>query len=135
VYELTPSGGGEWEESILYTIGTNPDDGAAPEAGLIFDSSGNAYGTTGVGGAYDCGVVFELTPVAGGGWTETILHAFDYNVHNGNDDTDGANPTAGLIFDASGNLYGTTGNGGKWGTGGDGIVFEIEMGGLPLGRT
>ena len=45
--------------------------------------------------------MFELTPTAGGGWTEQVLHSFG----NG---ADGANPYAGLIFDAAGNLYGTT---------------------------
>jgi len=60
--------------------------------------------------------VFELTPT-GGGWTETVLHSFNRN------GSDGSNPTAGLIFDAAGNLYGTTASGGahyNYGT-----VFEL----------
>jgi uncharacterized repeat protein (TIGR03803 family) len=48
----------------------NQKDGAEPNAGLIFDKAGNLYGTTYQGGAYGAGTVFELTPKAGGGWTE-----------------------------------------------------------------
>ena len=51
-------------------------DGRFPEAGLIIDSKGNLYGTTGGGGADGGGMVFELTPKAGGGWTEKVLHNF-----------------------------------------------------------
>ena len=72
-----------------------------PVAGLILDASGNLYGTTSEGGAYVYGTVFELTPKAGGGWTEKVLHSFGGT-------GDGISPYAGLIFDAAGNLYGTT---------------------------
>ncbi len=76
--------------------------GPIPNAGLIFDAAGNLYGTTlRLAALTGYGTVFELTPTAGGGWTEKVLHSFG----NG---TDGANPHAGLIFDAAGNLYGTT---------------------------
>ena len=61
--------------------------------------------------------MFELTPTAGGGWTEKVLHSF-----NGNG-TDGVTPDSGLIFDAAGNLYGTTYFGGA---SGGGTVFEIK---------
>ena len=69
-----------------------------------------------------CGTVFELSPREGGGWTETVLHSFG----NG---ADGQIPNASLIFDAAGNLYGTTNQGGIHsacfdGTG-CGTVFEI----------
>ena len=60
--------------------------------------------------------MFELTPTAGGAWTEKVLHSFG----NG---TDGVGPQAGLIFDAAGNLYGTTAKGGTYGI--DGTVFEL----------
>ena len=84
----------------------------SPEAGLIMDSSGNLYGTTESGGVDDDGTVFEL---AKGSGTITTLASF-----NG---TNGADPTAGLIMDSSGNLYGTTELGGAYG---DGTVFELS---------
>jgi len=122
VFKLSPAEGG-WTETVLYSFGANGQyDGAWPEAGLIFDSAGNLYGTTVLGGTgsacggpYACGTVFELTPTAGGGWTEQVLHSFG----NG---TDGQYAYSGLIFDASGNLYGTTSTGG---TDGNGTVFEL----------
>ncbi len=50
-------------------------------------------------GGSGCGVVFKLTPNQDGSWTESVLHSFN--------SSDGAYPSAGLIFDAAGNLYGT----------------------------
>ena len=93
------------QEKVLYNFG-NGTDGVAPQAGLVMDAAGNLYGTTYNGGTYNYGTVFELTPAAGGGWTEMVLHNFN------NDGVDGAYPHAGLIFDAAGNLYGTTHSGG-----------------------
>jgi uncharacterized repeat protein (TIGR03803 family) len=123
VFELTPAAGGGWTEKVLYSFNANGTDGYSPEAGLIIDAAGNLYGTTYAGGTssgcapYGCGTVFELTPAAGGGWTETVLHNFG----NG---TDGSTPFAGLIFDAAGNLYGTTYYGGT-GANEGGTVFEF----------
>src|SRR5664279_5403051 len=102
VFELSPSQGGGWTEKVLYSFNYNGTDGNYPQASLTIDAAGNLYGTTWAGGpyGYGYGTVFELTPAAGGGWTETVLHNFV--------GTDGAAPLAGLIFDAAGNLYGTT---------------------------
>ena len=86
----------------------NRKDGTDPTAGLIFDTSGNLYGTTYDGGAYDYGTVFELTPTAGGRWTEKTLHNFN------DDGRDGFGVLAGLTIDAAGNLYGTTSEGGSF---------------------
>jgi uncharacterized repeat protein (TIGR03803 family) len=124
VFELTPAGGGSWSETTLYNfnIGT---DGRNPLGGVIFDVAGNLYGTTADGGTGSCsasgafggcGTVFELTPTTGGSWTEKVLYSFK------GDGTDGIIPPAGLTFDATGNLYGTTELGGAYG---DGAVFEI----------
>jgi uncharacterized repeat protein (TIGR03803 family) len=120
VFELSPTGGGLWSETILHGFGDNTD-GLAPYSTLIFDAFGNLYGTTLQGGTQNGGTAFELTPSAGGSWTETILLSF------GNNHTSGIYPRAGLVFDAHGNLYGTTGNGG----GGNvhqysGVVFELK---------
>jgi uncharacterized repeat protein (TIGR03803 family) len=123
VFELTPNGSGGWTEKVLHNFGN--DGGARPQAGLIFDTSGNLYGTTTRGGSADWGTVFELTPNGSGGWTERVLHNFDI--------ADGVVPTAPLIFDGSGNLYGTTDYGGS-GSGcaqgpGCGTVFEMTPNG------
>ncbi len=111
VFELSPRVGGGWSETVLHSFG-NGTDGKYPYAGLIFDSAGDLYGTTANGGIHvggscylGCGAVFELSPREGGGWTETVLHSFGSG-------TDGARPYAGLLFDAAGNLYGTTYEGG-----------------------
>ena len=109
-------------EQVLYSF-RDGTDGAYPGAPLIFDGNGNLYGTTPIGGAYGYGTVFELNP-SNGGWTETTLHSFDYN------GTDGLGPS-GLVFDGSGNLFGTTQEGGS-GTacsGHCGTVFELSPAG------
>jgi len=122
VFELTPNSDGSWKESVLYSF-TGGSDGANPVAGLIFDGVGNLYGTTEGGGNsvcestfLGCGVVFKMTPNAGGTWTESVLHNFQY--------PDGLFPVAGLIFDTAGNLYGTDPFGGD-GDADLGLVFEL----------
>ncbi len=99
VFELTPASGGTWTQTVIHTF--RGKDGANPMAGLVFDKAGNLYGTTRYGGGHDEGVVFELTPASGDGWKEKILHSF-YRPYGGE------LPVAGLVFDAAGNLYGTT---------------------------
>jgi len=118
VFELSPKTGGGWTEKILYNFGYP---GATDPFGkLIFDGSGNLYGTEGANGPDNAGSVFELTLQSTGKWTQTVLHNFDV--------TDGDLPYAGVIFDASGNLYGTTFEGGNSTscTSGCGTVFEIK---------
>ena len=126
VFELTPSNG-SWTEKVLYSFmgGT---DGYGPNGTLVFDSAGNLYGTTAEGGNtgcadnYGCGTAFELSP-SGSGWTERILVAFEPG-------TNGCNPYGGLIFDQSGNLYGTTSDCGLCGSDyGCGTVFELSPNG------
>lgn len=104
VFELSPKKGGGWTETVLYAF-AGGEDGSSPEGTLIFDSAGNLYGTTAGGGKHDAGTVFELSPAGGGGWSKTILHNFNVS--------DGAIPSAGLVFDTAGNLYGATFSGGK----------------------
>src|ERR1017187_9524801 len=107
-------------ERVLHSFANDGADGNKPYAGLIFDAAGNLYGTTWAGGPSDLGTVFELTPAGGGTWTEKVLHSFI------NDGTDGNEPYAGLIFDAAGNLYGTTLGGG---TAFIGTVFQLTPAG------
>ena len=123
VYELTPGTGGVWTEKVLYNFGATSTDAANPVGGLAMDATGNLYGTTLYGGANNYGTVFELAAASGGAWTETILHSFNLN------GTDGTLPYASLIFDAQGNLYGTTyGGGSNPSFGGSGTVFELTPG-------
>lgn len=118
VFELTPNGSGGWNEAVLYSFNpNNGTDGTCPMAGLVLDASGNLYGTTFQGGAYNYGTVFELTPNGSGGWSEEVLYGF--NPGNG---TDGAYTQGALIFDAAGNLYGTNPD---LGTYYGGTVFEL----------
>jgi uncharacterized repeat protein (TIGR03803 family) len=79
--------------TVLHSFTASPD-GSGPQAGLIRDAAGNLYGTTYNGGTYNYGTVFELTPAAGGGWTERVLYMF------GNDPSgvSGINPEATLIY-------------------------------------
>jgi uncharacterized repeat protein (TIGR03803 family) len=116
VFELSPMAGGRWTETVLHNFNQDGTDGTSPEAGLVLDAAGNLYGTTYGGGAHDYGTVFELSPMAGRGWTETILHSF-------NNPGDGYNPVAGLTLDSSGNLFGTTVEGGRYNSG---TVFELS---------
>jgi uncharacterized repeat protein (TIGR03803 family) len=115
VFELMPEGIGHWKEKTLHSFEYDGMDGVNPNGSLIFDASGNLYGTTGGGGAYNCGTAFELAPQNDGSWTEQVLHSF-------NDiKTDGYTPLGGLVLDASGNLYGTTVGGAYSG----GTVYEL----------
>jgi uncharacterized repeat protein (TIGR03803 family) len=125
VFELQ-SGSSGWTEAVIYAFKGHPD-GASPEAGVIFDKSGNLYGTTYSGGwrycFIGCGTIFKLTPKSGGGWQETVLYHF-----NGRGVSDGENSEASLLRDAKGHLYGTTPVGGaaKRCPSGCGVVFELS---------
>ena len=125
VFELSPGTGGTWTEKIIHNFGASGD-GANPVSGLTLDAAGNLYGTTDAGGAFNYGTVYELSPGTGGTWTEAVLHSFDLN------GVDGANPLAGVIIDAEGNLYGNTQIGGSYGNGNHlGTVYELsKVGGV-----
>ena len=118
IFELIPNSDGTWKEQVLHRF-SGGKDGATPEPTLIFDQSGNLYGTTLLGGAHGVGNVFEVTPNADGSWKEKVLHQF-----KGGD----WGPWAGVIFDRAGNLYGTTLTGGNLSVCGDqgcGVVFKL----------
>ena len=117
-----------WAFSLLYTFMGQYNDGASPFARVIFGPDGTLYGTTTFGGPADsdcftvgCGTVFNLKPPqtckrASCPWTETVLYFFQYDFNLG------GNPWLGdLLFDRSGNIYGTT-----WCSAqGDGEIFEL----------
>jgi uncharacterized repeat protein (TIGR03803 family) len=124
VFELSPSAGETWTETTLYNF-TGGADGGVPYGSLLLGASGNLYGMTSAGGTtatvcrYGCGTVFELRPTTSGNWTEKVVHTFGESME------DGHYPSAGLIFDAKGNLYGSAGEGGGSGRYNRGIVFEL----------
>jgi uncharacterized repeat protein (TIGR03803 family) len=110
------------KDKVLHSF-TGPD-GAGIMAGLVSDAAGNLYGVAWGGGANGLGSVFELSRQGDGGWTFSVLYSFQ------NDCKDGSNPTGTLVFDAAGNLYGTTAYGGPYSTScnpatGYGTVFEL----------
>jgi uncharacterized repeat protein (TIGR03803 family) len=116
VFELSPSGGTLWKESVVHTF--QGSDGSGPQGALTFDRAGNLYGSALFGEDYNSysGVVFRLT-YGSNGWSEKVLHTFGYGIYGG-----GSGPNGGLIFDSTGNIYGTTIAGGS---DGGGTVFEI----------
>jgi uncharacterized repeat protein (TIGR03803 family) len=128
-FRLTPAKTGAWTETLLHSFTLL--NGSDPNGGLIFDSAGNLYGTTQAGGntadcnGHGCGTVFKLSPKSAGLWDETVLYEFQQG-------PDGGVPLAGLVMDASGNLYGTTFGGGNadfcGGQNGCGVVFELSPG-------
>jgi uncharacterized repeat protein (TIGR03803 family) len=106
VFELIPSGG-TWTESVLHSF-SGGDDGGQPFQGVVLDAAGSLYGTTLGSNTFPYGNVFRLKLI-NGSWVETVLHNFGL--------VDGAYPFSGLTFDAAGNLYGTTQQGGTVGGG------------------
>jgi uncharacterized repeat protein (TIGR03803 family) len=112
VFKVDPTG----TETVVYRFTGIGGDGAYPFSRLIGDGTGNLYGTTYQGGAYDCGTVFKLDP----DYTETVLYSFT-GAHG-----DGALPEAGLVLDAEGNMYGTTYEGGAHNYG---TVFKLDTAG------
>jgi uncharacterized repeat protein (TIGR03803 family) len=130
VYRLSPTAGRKYHETILHSFNKfskRNDDGCNPESYLVSDAAGNLYGTTNTGGGggvngtfcdNGCGSVFKLAPNGDGTYAESVIHSFPGTKGN----TDGRNPVGGLVFDSSGNLWGSTQGGGSVG---DGTVFEL----------
>jgi uncharacterized repeat protein (TIGR03803 family) len=117
VFELVAgAGGSDWNEQVLYDFQATKT-GFDPSGALIFDATGNLYGTTAGTFNSEAGTVFELIK-SSGGWRHRKLWQFD--------GTDGAGPSDGVIFDKSGNLYGTTrGGGGSCDGEFCGVVFKL----------
>ena len=133
VFQLTPGADGKWSEKVLHSFKAQGKDGYWPfDAGVIIDAAGNLYGTTSGGGAHPlcgggtgCGTVFRLTRSADGEWKENVLYSFSGK--------DGNAPYSSLILDGTGNLYGTTYQGGgvyssSCYMNSCGVVFELTRG-------
>jgi uncharacterized repeat protein (TIGR03803 family) len=130
IFEFSP---GEGTETVLYRFcsGANCADGARPVGNLAMDAAGSIYGATVGGGACDtggqfgCGVIFKVLP-NGSSSQESVLYTFCQQ----RDCRDGLSPQAGLFLDSTGNLFGTTYQGGGndidyFGVGG-GVVFQLK---------
>jgi uncharacterized repeat protein (TIGR03803 family) len=121
VYKITPGGTLTTLHSFCSQGGSNCTDGEYPYAGLVQATNGDLYGTTANGGDNgNYGTVYKLTLDG----TLTTLHSFD--------NTDGANPDAGLAQGTNGDLYGTTSYGGA---NNDGTVFRLSVGLGPFVET
>ncbi len=125
VFELKRSATkrGKWHFTVLHTFTGDPD-GMEPFAGVTLDQQGNVYGTTNYGGTYGWGAVYRVAPpkTKGGAWRETVLYSLDSGMDMG------ANPSGPVIFDSSGNIYGTAAFGGDLncqGGHGCGTLFEL----------
>lgn len=127
VFKLTRVSGGKWKKATIYS----PDgsSGGGLFGGVVFDGSGNLYGTmafygkTGPDCAAGCGSVYKLTPGGAGKWAPTTLYEFTGAA-------DGGEPFSRVLIDKSGNIFGTTIYAGS-STGsckvlGCGVVFEIK---------
>ncbi len=107
IYRLAPDGVGGYLQSTLLTFdGYN---GRNPIGTLVVDAIGQIFGTTSSGGIHGHGTMFRLAPDGVGGFTHTILLAFDNAL--------GSIPYGALAGDAQGNLFATTYAGGSFGEG------------------
>ena len=131
-YGVTASGGTKGEGNVYrlganglvnkFSFGSNRQAGYAPMGDLLpayVNGVRTMYGTTSAGGKGGGGTVYRLSenqqkPEQ---WQMSVLHSFS--------GADGKSPMAGLTSDASGNLYGTTSQGGDWGCG---TVFKLSPG-------
>jgi hypothetical protein len=111
IFELMHTAGGGWAERVLLSF----DSTTGPAGPLMLDGSGNLYSSTGSGGVYGYGMVFELMRRPGGVWTEKVLYNFQSAT-----DANGGGP---LIMDSAGNIYGLTAIGGIFT---DGSLFKLK---------
>lgn len=121
--QLIPNQKAGWTKKLIHTFGQDEGlDGEVPNPGLVFDASGNLYGTTNKGGRNKAGTIFQLTRDTNGLWSGKILH----NFCSAENCADGGLPAVGLTLGSNGHLYGTTFVGGP--PYGFGAVFEIASG-------
>jgi uncharacterized repeat protein (TIGR03803 family) len=121
VFRLNPQPGGGWSLETLYAF-QGPPDGGLPYGAVVRDAAGRLYGTTYYDGAHDAGAVYQLTPTSSGPWDEKVIYSFAGG-------PDGSHPVSHLNFDAAGNLYGTTSEGGD-GSCSCGTIFKLTPVGM-----
>jgi uncharacterized repeat protein (TIGR03803 family) len=123
-FKLSPRAKGEWDIAWLYHF-TGGTDGGNPSGGMIFDSAGNLYGTTSVGGlegcgnGFGCGVVYKIIHHGQGKsetWKEKVLYTFTFG-------NDGGEPVGNLFLDKTGTLFGTVPYAGASFSG---LVFQMK---------
>src|SRR5260370_7260852 len=115
-FELVAGSNGTWTKKVLHSFSGGNDGATRYGEALTLDAGGNVYGTTLNAGLHDYGVIFKLVRGSNGNWTGKVLHAFTGA-------PDGSASLGGLVFDASGNLFGnsvysvfelTPGSNGTW---------------------
>jgi uncharacterized repeat protein (TIGR03803 family) len=117
LYQLTTKNGNTYSESVLYSFGELAD-ASTPSGPILLDSSGNLYGVTSLGGAFNQGTLYKFVPAANGQLaTESLLYSF------GGSTTTGSYPDGNLVFDVGGDIYGVTNGGGD--AAGDGVVYML----------
>ena len=124
-FQLLPgANGAPWTLNVLHAF-TGGGDGATPAGALVLGPGGVLYGMTNIGGAYNAGSIYQLTPPTqmGGAWTESVLYSFKMGA-------DGVFPLGGLVAGTNGSLYGTTTEGGNLGSG---TVFQLKPPTVPGG--
>jgi uncharacterized repeat protein (TIGR03803 family) len=121
VYQLSPpaSEGDTWTETVIFSFSGS--DGTLPFGRLEMDQNGVIYGTTDGGGSLLEGTVYQLSPPSqrGGAWAQSVL----FNFSGG---SDGGNPTAGVIIDKKGTLFGTASTGGNGIPFPGGVIFRLD---------
>jgi uncharacterized repeat protein (TIGR03803 family) len=115
VFELRHTTEGTWREELLHQFGGISFD-CGPFASLVFDSSGDLYGTTVCSGHSSSGMAFELSPTERGVWQLNDLFNFSGYAYNGE-------YPGSLVFDSSGHIFCPTGSGGSQGMG---AVVELR---------
>ena len=125
-YQMRPRPDGTWAYRILHWFGAFPTDGVLLNGGLVVDSKGNVYGSTGVGGPTFSGTVFKLSPKPPGQWGQTIGYS-QTQLYTFPDCAQGCGPENPLVMDKAGSIYGTAG-GGNTSCGGFycGVVFRLS---------
>jgi len=132
----TTSTGGDFGDGIIFKMSRTSgatktlhsfqgtDNGFYQYSGLALGPDGNFYGVTIYGGANGNGSIYQITPK---GVYNTI---YSFSPLSNGENSDGAQPWAGLVYDAAtGLFYGTTGMGGTTSNGGNGTIFSVNAAG------